>query len=331
MSKPVALVTGAGGEMGHLLLPALVAGHFDVVAYDLRPLPDDLQSICRETAEVDLLDEERMAAAFSRHRPSHVFHLAAILSSQAERDWSAAHRVNVEGTLQLFRHCLALGRVRFMFPSSIAVYGLPDARTKQQIGAVKEWEWTEPHSVYGGNKLYCEALGAYLAQRSPTDVSARLDFRAIRFPGLISADTLPTGGTTDYAPAMIHAAARHRPYSCFVEESTRLPFMTMPDAVTALLQLTDADDTRLTRRAYNIRGFSASAGEIRHQVLQHFPDARIGFEVDRVKQVLVDSWPADVDDESARHDWGLAPQHGLAEAFGHYLLPALERRYAATG
>jgi nucleoside-diphosphate-sugar epimerase len=172
-------------------------------------------------------------------------------------------------------------------------------------------------------------IGSYLSKARDGGHPA-LDFRAIRFPGLISADTLPTGGTTDYAPEMIHAAAQNRPYSCFVAEESRLPFMTMPDGVRALLQLAEADASRLSTRVYNIKGFSASAGEIRQEVLRHFPNADIGFKPVPARQAIVDSWPADIDDSLARTDWGLSPEHGLKGAFGEYLAPALRKRYAAA-
>ena len=334
MARPVALVTGASGEMGRLLVPALTRDGFDVVTVDLAPIPPELASHCLDSIEASVLDNDTMAGVFEKHRPARVFHLAAILSTKAEADPDLAHRVNVEGTVGLFRLCREHAGdepVRFLFPSSIAVYGLPDAETKKRQGAVKEIEWTVPSAMYGCNKLYCELLGSYLSHPRPGREGVPLDFRAIRFPGLISADTLPTGGTTDYAPEMIHAAAQDQSYSCFVSEDTRLPFMTMPDAVDALLLLANADVSRLSTRVYNICGFSSSAGEIRQEVLRHFPGARIDFDSVAARQAIVDSWPADVDDARARADWGLSPRHGLAEALGDYLVPALLRRYAKAG
>lgn len=330
MRQPTALVTGASGEMGHMLIPALCERGFDVVAADLVALPPELRELCRDSIDATILDREAMRGLFRRHVPTHVFHLAAILSGKAERGPDLAHRVNVEGTYGLFKlsqeeRPRGEPPVTFMFPSSIAVYGLPDARTKQEHGAVKETEWTVPTGIYGCNKLYCELLGAYLTLGRRGHGPA-IDFRSIRFPGLISAETLPSGGTTDYAPEMIHAAAEERPYSCFVREDSRLPFMTMNDAVDALLLLAEADAARLTRRVYNIRGFAASAGEIRDETLKHFSGAEIRFEPIPQKQAIVDSWPADVDDSLARRDWGLAPRYGLTEALADYLVPALRRR-----
>ena len=327
MSQPVAMVTGAGGEMARLLIPALRKRGRDVVAVDLVALPQSVQERCVETVEASITDRERMQELLKRHRPRYVFHLAAVLSAKAERDPDLAHRVNVEGTLDLLRNSRDIAGtddapVRFVFPSSIAIYGLPDAATKAAQGAVTETEWTVPTAMYGCNKLYCELVGRFLASRSP-----RLEFRSIRFPGLISAETLPTSGTTDYAPAMIHAAVSGRSYTCFVDPDARLPFMTMPDAVEAMLQLAEAEPAGLSAAVYNIKGFSASASEIREEVRRHYPAAEIDFDVSEEKQALVDSWPADVDDTRARTDWGLAPKHDLARALADYLIPALRRRY----
>ena len=331
MRAPVALVTGACGEMGHLLLPSLHRRGWSVIAVDLAPLPGSLAASVAESRIASVTDAEAMTRLFREARPEAVFHLAAFLSSKAERDPDAAHEVNVNATLALFRLARetaeALGRdVRFLFPSSIAVYGLPDAATKASAAALAEEDWTRPASVYGCQKLYGEMIGTYWSRRARTEGKPGLDFRAIRFPGLISAETLPTGGTTDYAPEMIHAAAGGKPFSCFVSESTRLPFMTMPDAIEAFLKLFEAPAEALSTRAYNIRAFSPSAGEIRDAVLRRYPTAEIRFEPVEFRQKIVDSWPADVDDSRARRDWGHSPRHGLGEALDDYLLPSLARR-----
>jgi nucleoside-diphosphate-sugar epimerase len=328
MSKPVALVTGAGGEIGRLLVPALKRQGFDVVALDLNTLPPGIADDCVETLQMDIADIDGLRSLFARRPPDRVFHLAALLSSHAERNPFRAHAINVDATLALYRLCRETRPVRFLFPSSIAVYGLPDGETKAGFGPVREWQWNTPTSIYGCNKLYCELVGTYQCNRIETNGLHDFDFRSIRFPGLISAETLPSGGSSDYAPQMIHAAAKGEPDRCFVSEDTTLPFLTMPDAVAALLKLADADASTLGRRVYNIKGFSCSAGEIRREVLKHFPDAEISFESNPAKQAIVDTWPADVDDSKARRDWGFSHEHGLAEALGDYLVPALRQRYA---
>jgi nucleoside-diphosphate-sugar epimerase len=334
MARRVALVTGAAGEMGHALIPALAGRGYEVVGFDLLPLDPEVRGFCREAVEASLLDESAVRHLFREHRPAAVFHLAAMLSAKAEQEPDLAHEVNVNGTMLLFRLSRELAEteqrpVRFLFPSSIAVYGLPDRETKERAGAVREEDWNAPAGLYGCNKLYMELVGVYFAKRAEREGRPGLDFRAIRFPGLISAETLPTGGTSDYAPEMIHRAAQGLPYSCFVSEQTRLPFLTMPDAIEALTRLAEAPASSLSRRVYNVGGFSPTARELAEAVRRHYPDFEIVFEPVPERQAMVDTWPADVDDRRARQDWGHAPRYRLDEALRDYLVPALGRRYAA--
>src|SRR5438105_1434829 len=158
-------------------------------------------------------------------------------------------------------------------------------------------------------------------------MASKVDFRCIRFPGLISAVTLPSGGTSDYAPEMIHAAAERKPYACFVRPDTRIPFMAMPDAIEALLKLAHVPKERLSRRVYNIGAFSPSAQEVKKVVLSAFPVAAITTEVDQKRQAIVDSWPEEVDDSAARRDWGHAPQYDFERAFRDYLIPTIRKQY----
>jgi len=336
--KPVVLVTGASGEMGHGLIHRLAElGTFDVLALDVRALDPELARRCAAVRVGDILDRHVLDRLRSEFEISVIFHLAALLSTRAEFVPETAHAVNVEGTLGLLRLAVeearSLGRpVRFLFPSSIAVYGLPDLATKRAAGRVGEHEWLLPITMYGCNKLYCEHLGRYFsrhyrqlaAQGEPSGV----DFRAIRFPGLISAFTLPSGGTSDYAPEMLHAAAQGRPYACFVREDTRIPFMAMPDAIAALLALMEAPSGSLSTLIYNVSAFSPRAGELADLVRAAFPAETITFTPDPRRQAIVDSWPEDVDDARARRDWSFRPAYDLGRAFTGYLLPNVRRRYA---
>jgi len=163
-----------------------------------------------------------------------------------------------------------------------------------------------------------------LAAKQPTMV----DFRSVRFPGLISAFTVPSGGTSDFAPEMLHAAARGESYSCFVREDTRIPFMAMPDAVNALLGLSASPSERLRRRVYNVTSFSPTAGEVRDLALKAFPGAKIDFAPDLKRQGILDSWPADLDDSAARRDWGWHPEYEMGQAFNDYLIPNIILRYS---
>ncbi|MCA1561210.1 MAG: NAD-dependent epimerase/dehydratase family protein, partial [Acidobacteria bacterium] len=281
MRKPVVLITGAGGEIGHGLIQQLSkSATRAIVTLDVTPLDPDLARMVQRELTGSILDRSLLERVLAEFEVDLIFHLAALLSARAEFTPVAAHQVNVEGTLNLLEFAQheaeSHGRpVVFIYPSSIAAYGLPDRDTKARAGKVKEDEWTHPRTMYGCNKLYCEQLGHYYAryykQLAAEPLSGKVDFRCVRFPGLISALTIPSGGTSDYAPEMIHAAARGEPYACFVRPDTRISFMAMPDGVAALLRLASVARDRLTRTAYNVAAFNPSAAEIREIVLDAFP------------------------------------------------------------
>jgi len=337
MPNTVALVTGANGEIGRSLLQTLARhGGYDAITLDLTPLPESMRGLVTASYAGNIMDRFLLDQLAAHHEVDMVFHLAALLSTRGERDPELAHQVNVEGTLNALRmaqnQSSRLGRpVRFLFPSSIAVYGLPSLEEKRRAGRVREEQWNVPITMYGCNKLYCEHLGRYLTfhvrQLGAMAGASRLDFRALRFPGLISADTVPTGGTSDFGPEMIHAAARGVPYACFVEAEAKIPFMAMPDAVRALLDLSRVDRERLRSCVYNIAGFSVSAGEIAGRVKGAFEGAAITYEPDAARAKIVASWPEDVDDERARADWGWRPSYDWDRAFDEYLVPSVKARY----
>jgi len=337
MRKPVILITGAGGEIGHGLIERLwEESRPPIITIDLNPLDASLHDRVTREFTGSILDTNLLERILSEYEVDMIFHLAALLSTRGEFTPVTAHQVNVEGTLNVLDFAQKQGEshgraVVFLYPSSIAAYGLPNLETRGRAGKVREHEWNVPTTMYGCNKLYCEHLGRYFnhhyKQLAAEKLSGKVDFRAIRFPGLISAETVPSGGTSDYAPEMIHAAARGEPYACFVRPDTRIPFMAMPDAVDALLALARAERTRLRYNVYNIGAFNPSAEEIRQMVLEGFPEADIRFEPDLKRQAIVDSWPEDVDDSAARTDWGLSPRYGFREAFHDYLFPHIAARY----
>jgi nucleoside-diphosphate-sugar epimerase len=257
MRKHVTLITGAGGEIGHGLIERLAdEGGTSIITIDLKPLDHAFSGLVEQEYRGSILETHLLDRILSEYQVETIYHLAAILSTRAEFTPVTAHQVNVEGTLKLLDFAQAQGEshghtVVFLYPSSIAAYGLPDLETKAAAGAVREHEWNNPTTMYGCNKLYCEHLGRYFAlhykQLAAETLSGKVDFRAIRFPGLISAVTVPSGGTSDFAPEMIHAAARGEPYACFVRPDTRIPFMVMPDAVDGLVRLARAERARLGR------------------------------------------------------------------------------------
>ncbi|HWB18926.1 MAG TPA: NAD-dependent epimerase/dehydratase family protein [Phycisphaerales bacterium] len=332
------LITGAGGEVGHSLIDRMyAAGRRDIVAIDIRELDKTHRERCKESYVGDICDTALLGRLLAMYEITEMYHLAALLSTRGEFTPETAHEVNVSGTLSLLHLAAEQARshgqrVKFVFPSSIAVYGMGGLERKRNAGAVKEDEYCQPTTMYGCNKLYCEHLGRYYAehyrQLAQDRIKHIVDFRSVRFPGLISSETLPSGGTSDYAPEMIHAAAAGQSYSCFVRPDARIPFMTMPDAIDSLMQLANAPKEKLTRCVYNVGAFNPSAGEIAELVKKFFPNADIKFAPDEQRQAIVDSWPADVNDEAARKDWEHSPKHDLQRAFEEYLVPSIKQRYA---
>ena len=336
MTEQAVLITGACGEIGQALLESLAQdGNGELLTFDLHPLPDHLSGMSTHI-QGDLRDAALLTELRQQYTFRTIFHLAATLSTTGEHKPFTAHEVNVDGTMTLINLAVEMSQeqgepVKFLFPSSIAAYGLPDLETKQEYFHIKESEWNEPTTMYGCTKLYCEKVGRYfsnhylqLEEKNPV----RLDFRALRFPGLISAFTVPSGGTSDYGPEMIHAAAQGEPYRCFVRPDVRIPFMAMPDAVKALIELEAANREDLRRNVYNVTSFNLSAGEFKDMVTSAFPDAKITFDPDEKRQSIVDSWPADLDDSAARLDWDWSPDYSAQRACEEYLLPNIKKRYA---
>ncbi len=329
------LVTGACGEIGQALVQELSKrGGYRVVTADMAPLPETIKNLVGEHVQGDLVYKIK---TFYDYDFDIIFHLAASLSSKAEIATEEAHRINVEGTMQLLM--LAAYRsekynkaVKFLFPSSIAAFGMSNLEVKKSAGCVREDEYNAPHTMYGCNKLYCEKLGMYYSRYNgqrhlDEKPPVMLDFRALRFPGLISAFTLPSGGTSDYGPEMLHAAAQGKPYACFVRADTKISFMAMPDAIKSLLMLTDAPRENLSNIVYNVAAFAMTAGEFRDRALKAFPGANITFEPNPRRQGIVDSWPEDVDDSLARKDWGWKPDYDEDAFFNKYFLPEIRKRY----
>jgi nucleoside-diphosphate-sugar epimerase len=336
--KPVVLITGAGGEIGHGLIDRL-AGRPEraIVTLDITRLDATIASRVDREITGSILDRGLLERLLAEFQVELIFHLAALLSTRSEFTPVTAHEVNVGGTLNLLEFAQheaeSHGKpVVFMYPSSIAAYGLPDLETKMAAGRVKEDEWMQPTTMYGCNKLYCERLGSYYGkhykQLAASRPSGRVDFRCVRFPGLISALTMPSGGTSDYGPEMIHAAAKGEPYACFVRPDTQIPFMAMPDGVDALLRLAAVPRESLSRSAYNVTAFNPTAAEMREAVIKAFPGVEITWDVDTKRQGIVDSWPADVDAAAARQDWNFQPRFGFDDAFSEYLIPRIRERYS---
>lgn len=334
----VVLITGANGEVGHGLIKTLRQQPDcpGILVLDLRSLDAEMMPYVDGSIVGDILNEELLDNLSSEYEITAIYHLAALLSTHSEFRPEVAHRVNVRGTINLLKVALEQAQfqgeaVKFIFPSSVAVFGMPSLSVKAAVPPVKEDEHLNPITMYGANKLYCEHLGRYYthhyrqlaANWSPSGV----DFRGVRFPGLISATTMPSGGTSDYAPEMIHAAAQGKPYECFVRPDTTMPFMAMPDGIRALIELADAPRAALTRSIYNLTAFSLSAEQVAERVRHAFLQSDIRYVPSAGRQNIVDSWPADMDDSAARTDWGWKPDYDADRAFDEYLVPTIRAKY----
>lgn len=337
LREKVILITGANGEVGHGLINAIAGqpDHLPIIALDVNKLERSLRPMIRREVVGDILDTKLLETLGTEYEIDTIFHLAALLSTSSEFHPENAHRVNVQGTINLLKLSIDEGQMRgkpvkFLYASSIASYGMPDLATKNAAGAVEEGQYLNPITMYGCNKLYCEHLGRYYAMHYKQLSASRslgVDFRCVRFPGLISAVTVPTGGTSDYAPEMLHAAAQGRVYASFVREDTTIPFMVMPDAIKSLLMLAAAPRETLTRHVYNVTSFSRSAEQFAQMVKSAFSDAQITFEPSDARQAIVDSWPSAMNDNAARHDWDWAPDFDADRAFNDYLVPTIVQRY----
>ncbi|MCB0345031.1 MAG: NAD-dependent epimerase/dehydratase family protein [Bdellovibrionales bacterium] len=328
MKKTCVLVTGAAGEIGHNLIERLKQ---PILALDIVK-PDQTLPSHVDFRQGSVTDKEFIKSLGDEFSFSAIIHLAGVLSSGSEEDPFHAHDLNVNGSLNMLHlaHSQAQTENRspvFVFASTIAVYSINPPFDKFSAGKINEEQFLNPVSMYGMNKLYVERLGQYFSTTIRTNTGSRVDFRALRFPGILSAETVPTTGTSDYGPLMLHAAAKGEAYSCFVPEDATLNFMVMPDAVEALVGISGADAAALTRRVYNVTSFSVTAAEIKSQVLKAFPQAEISFDPVSWRTNLISSWPMDTDDSAARSDWGWIPRFNREQSFQDYLVPGVRRKY----
>ena len=291
------LVTGARGQIGSDLVRALRARHGAdaILATDLAETEDPATG---PYERLDVTDGARLLDLVGRYDVGTVYHLASLLSATGERKPDLAWEINTGG----LRHVLEAARahdLRVFWPSSIAVFGptTPEIAPQRTI--------LEPTTMYGTTKVAGELLCQYYHARHGVDV------RSLRYPGLISYNAPPGGGSTDYAVEIFYAALRGEPFTCFVGPETRLPMMYMPDALGATLGLMDADPARLTvRTSYNVGALSFSAEELAQTLRGRFPDLAVTYEPD-FRQAIADSWPSAVEDAAARADWDWQPQYDL--------------------
>ena len=298
------LVIGAAGQIGSELVLALRKkfGNQNVFATDIKEPPQDVMK-SGPFQILDVMDSNRLIHFVIRHKITQIYHLAAVLSGNAEKIPLQAWDINMKSLMNILDLAKEVPEIKRVFwPSSIAVFGPTTPRHN-----TPQYTITEPNTVYGISKLAGERWIEYYFNRYGVDV------RSIRYPGLISYKTEAGGGTTDYAVEIFYDAIRKGKYECFLSEETSLPMMFMDDAIQATISLMDADLDKLSlHRGYNVAGISFNPKQLSEEIKKHIPDFSISYKPD-FRQPIADSWPAIIDDSVAKKDWGLNYQYGIEE------------------
>ncbi len=315
------LVTGALGQIGTDLTTALRNnyGADNVIASDIRPAPEKHFSCDGPFVQLDVTSSDAIERILRNHKIDSVFHLAALLSAVGEKNPQACWDVNMGGVMNMLNLGVKLELNRLIIPSSIAVWG-PDAPKEN----TPQETCLQPTSMYGVTKVCGELVCDYYVEKFGLDV------RGLRYPGIISYETLPGGGTTDYAVAIYYDAVDKGGYTCFVKEDTRLPMMYMPDTIMGTIQLAEAPFENLKHHSnFNMGSMSFTAGELAAEIRKHLPDFTVRYEPD-YRQKIADSWPASIDDSCAREEWGWEPQWNLATMTKDMLEKLQARKDAGT-
>ncbi|MFQ5832577.1 MAG: NAD-dependent epimerase/dehydratase family protein [Candidatus Thorarchaeota archaeon] len=295
------LVTGSYGQIGTELTGALRKkyGGENVIATG-RKKPPEILTQDGPYYRLDILDTNQLHTLFVDYDIDIVIHNASVLSGTGEKNPQLAYRTNVEGTFNVMEAVRILGLKQALVPSSIAAFGPSTPRKNTPNDVI-----TRPTSMYGVTKVFVELFGEYYNRRYG------LDFRSLRYPGVISSETLPGGGTTDYAVEIFYEALKNKRYTCFLGPDTRLPMMYMPDCIKSTIDLMEADNDRLKHRTFNVTAFSFTPTELAEKIREHIPDFEISYEPD-FRQQIADSWPMSLDDSVARDEWDWKPDYNLA-------------------
>lgn len=297
------LVLGSGGQIGSELTMRLreVYGGANVVATDLNP--ERLTQAIQETGptgKVDACDAKQIAEIVEKHNIDAIYNLVAILSATAEKNPMLGWNVGMGALI----NCLEVSREKncaLFTPSSIGAFG-----PNTPLDGTPQDTIQRPQTIYGVTKVTGELLGDYYFKRFGVDT------RSVRFPGLISYVTPPGGGTTDYAVDIYYAAVKGEDFVCPLKKGTLLDMMYMPDALNAAINIMEADASKLKHRnSFNVTAMHFDPEEIYAEVKKHYPDFKMTYEVEPIKQSIADSWPNWMDDTCAREEWGFKPEYDL--------------------
>ncbi len=312
------LVTGSVGQIGSELTLVLRQryGAENVVACGRKTAPSQALKESGPFEWVDVTEAEKLAEVCRRYSIDAIINMAALLSATGEKNPQLAWHVNVTGLINALEIAREQEMAQVLCPSSIAVFGptTPRKNTPQETVL-------KPTTMYGVTKVTGELLCDYYVRRFGVDA------RGLRYPGIISAETLPGGGTTDYAVDIYYQAVEKGSYTCFVREETRLPMMYMPDCLKATIDLLEADFSSLAHHGdFNVGAMSFSAGELAAEIAKHVPGFRVSYEPD-FRQAIADSWPESIDDSAARKEWNWKPSYDLP-AMTEDMLAKLRKRHA---
>jgi nucleoside-diphosphate-sugar epimerase len=299
------LVTGAAGQIGSELVPALrdnYGGDTVIAGWNKTPLSEDILETGPNVV-LDVTDFNALEKIVRDFKIDTIFHMSSILSATAETIRTTAHHVNINGTFNILECAYMNSLEKVILPSSIAAFGDKTPRNKTPNDTIQN-----PDTVYGISKVFGELMGNYYHSK------LGLDVRGIRLPGIISWKTEPTAGTTDYAVAMFYEAIRKNSYECYLAPDTDLPMMYMPDAINALIKLFQADSKALIHHSdFNIHAMTFTPDELAREIMKINPRFEINYKIDPVRQSMADSWPISLDDSEAREEWGWEPEYSIRD------------------
>ncbi len=311
------LVTGAVGQIGSELTLALREkfGNDNVLATGRKTKPSDVLLNSGPFEFIDIANQDTIEKVVKEYDIDTIYNMAAILSAVGEKNPQLCWNVNINGLYNIFDLAIKYDMARVFVPSSIAVFGPQTPRINTPQDTI-----LKPTTMYGVSKVAGELLGDYYFKKFDIDV------RGLRYPGIISSETLPGGGTTDYAVEIFYEAIKNKRYTCFVNEKTILPMMYMPDCIKASIDIMDADITKLQHHSdFNISAMSFSVGELVKEIKKHIPEFECKYKPD-FRQDIADSWPQSIDDSIARNEWNWKPRYDLTEMTKD-MIEKLSKRY----
>ncbi len=311
--KTVVLIIGANGQLGSVLTSSLQQkfGRGNVIASDLR----DDKGFNGVFEVIDATDVQRIQQVVTQYNVTQIYHLAAILSAKGEETPLQTWDINMKTLFNVLEISRKNNIEKVFFPSSIAVFGEGASLHETPNDA-----YLDPSTVYGISKAAGENWAQYYFLRYGLDV------RSIRYPGVIGYQSLPGGGTTDYAVDIYHKAVLKEEFDCFLKEDTTLPMIFMDDVIRATLELMEAPKENIKiRTSYNIAGISFSPAEVVSEIRKLYPDFKVNYRPD-FRQEIASSWPKSINDSAASRDWGWKPEYDL-ESITTTMVQKLKEKY----